>query len=135
MSQVTIRKLLENKLKALASSFPTAYENADYKPITGTAYQSCFLLPSTPDNSTLGQSHFIELGLFQINVNYPQGTGANAAQAKAEAIKSHFKRGTTLTESDIILVVTDTPRIAPAFVADGWYTVPVTVNYQADIFI
>lgn len=133
MSQVVIRKLLENHLKALAPSFPTAWENADYKPVTGTAYQEPFLLPTIPDNSSLGSGHYIELGLFQVNVKYPQGKGANPAQSKAEAIKAHFQRATTLTENDIILVITQTPRIAPAFVSDGWYVVPITINYQADI--
>jgi hypothetical protein len=135
MSQVVIRKLLENRLKALDTAFPTAYENADYKPVTGTAYQEPFLLPNIPDNSSIGSGHYIELGLFQVNLRYPQGKGANQAQAKAEAIKLHFQRGTTLTENVIMLVITDTPRIAPAFVSDGWYVVPITINYQSDIYI
>jgi len=134
MSQLVIASLLETRLKSLAPTFPTAYENIDFRPTVKVPYQSCFLLPSIPNNSTIGQTHFIELGLFQINLYYPNGTGAKAGQTKAEAIKAHFKRGVTMQDNDIMLVITDTPRIAPAFTSDVWYVVPVTLNYQADIF-
>lgn len=134
MSQVTIRKALDKKLTALGA-FATVHENEVYAPITGTPYQESYLLPANPDNSTLGQSHYLEIGIFQVSLKYPPGKGPVEAQARAEAIKAHFKRGTTLVESGVQVLITETPAIAAGFMSGDRYVVPVSITYQADIFI
>lgn len=132
MSQLNIRLALETRLKALAT-FPTAYENVDFTPTTGTAYQRVNLLPAQPDNPTLGGTHYLELGVFQITLCYPQNKGIKDAMTKAEAIRAHFSRGLSLTQGSTTLTITRTPSINPAFIDDGWYCVPVSIQYHANI--
>lgn len=133
MSDVTIRRALEKRLAALAPSVSTAYENVTFTPVTGTAYQRANMLPAQPDNQTISASYYRAVGIFQVSLCYPIGTGANAAQARAELTKTHFKRGTTMLESGLTVIVTQTPTIAAGFVDGDRYIVPVTIFYSCDI--
>lgn len=133
MSLILIRKALEKKLATLTPALVTAYENAPYTPVTGTPYQRINLLPNTPDNSTMGTVLYFERGLFQITVCYPAGTGPNAAETQAQAIRALFKRGASMSESAITVIVTNTPRVSPAMIDGDRYCIPITVQWQSQI--
>jgi hypothetical protein len=133
MSTVSIRKALEVKLAAMSPNLATAYENLTFTPVSGTPHQEVFLLPGQPDNSEMGAKNYLEVGLFQVNLCYPIGPGPAAAQARAELTKTHFKRGTTMLQDGISVLVTRTPQIAPAFRRDDRYIIPVSIYYQAHI--
>lgn len=133
MSLVLIRRALEKKLALLSPTLATAYENAPYTPIASTAYQRVNMLPATPDNSTMGSSTYFEHGLFQVTLCYPIGVGPATSETQAQLLRAHFKRGTSLVESGITVIVTDTPRVAPALLDGDRYTIPISVPWQAQI--
>jgi hypothetical protein len=133
MSQVTIRKALEKRLAAMSPALVTVYENTEYTPVAGTAYQRANLLPAEPDNSAMGGTYYLEQGLFQVTLCYPQKVGPNAAQARAELLKTQFKRGTTMEESGLTVIVMRTPTIMPAYIEGDRYCIPVSIQYQCDI--
>lgn len=133
MSQVLIAKAFEDRLDALSPAISTAKDNVNFTPVVGAPYQDTALLPASPDNSTQGAGHFKEIGLFQVMLCYPKGTGAGDARARAELTKTHFKRGTTMTESGLIIIVISTPTIAPAFIDGDRYKLPISIFYQCDI--
>lgn len=133
MSQVLIRKMLETRLGTMSPALATAYENVSFTPSTGIPYQRVNLLPATPDNPTIGGNYYQEQGLFQVTLCYPKNAGANAAQTRAEAIRAHFERGLSLTDTGVTLTIRRTPRIAPAFVDDAFYCIPVTIEYFSHI--
>lgn len=133
MSIPIIRKALEQRLAALTPSIATAFENARLKPITDVPYQRINLLPNAPDTAIQGAKTYLEKGLFQIMLCYPLGTGPDAAEAQSQLVRSHFKRSTSMTESGVTVLVTDTPRVAPALIDGDRYCIPVTVPWQAQI--
>jgi len=133
MSQILIRKALENRLKAMSPALSTAFENQNFVPVNGTAYQRVNLLPAEPDNSIQGQGTYFERGLFQVTLCYPPNAGPNVAWARAELVKAHFKRGTSLTESGVTTIVMFTPRISPPLMEGDRYCIPISVPYQAQI--
>ena len=91
------------------------------------------MLPAPPDNSMLGPREWIEIGVFQVTLLYPQGEGSASAQARAEAVRVHFKRGTTLAHGGKSVLIPGTPAKAPAFIPENRYAVPVSIRYQACI--
>lgn len=133
MSIPIIRKALELHLAALAPGIATAFENVAFTPITGTPYQRVKLLPNTPDNSIQGSSTYFERGLFQVTLCYPIDTGPAASDAQAQLTRTHFKRGATMLNSDITVIVMETPRVSPAMDDDDRYCIAVTVPWQAQI--
>ncbi len=129
-----IRKALELRLAAMSPALATAWENVSYVPVQGTPYQRVTLLPAAPDNSVLGCAYRREVGILQVSLFYPINTGSIAAQARAEAVRSHFPRGLTLSNGGTNVLVTHTPSKAVAMQEGDRYVVPVSIRYQAEIF-
>lgn len=134
MSTESIRKALEVRLAALAPSIVTAYENVTFTPpAADVAYQQAFLLPGQPDNSEMGSTNYFDVGVFQVTLCYPIGNGPGAAQARAELLRLHFKRGTSLVQDGITVIVMRTPAVAGGFRRDDRWCVSVSITYQAHI--
>ena len=135
MSLPIIRKALELKLAALVPSLATAFENAAFTPVAGTPYQRVNLLPNTPDNSIQGSATYFERGLFQVTLCYPIGTGPSAAETQAQLTRAHFKRGTSMVNSGVTVIVTDTPRVSPAMIDGDRFCISISVPWQAQISV
>jgi hypothetical protein len=135
MSTIKVRQALETHLASLTPAIATAYENKDFTPVTGTPYQRVNLLPAEPDNSTMGQTFYREQGLLQVMLCYPNNATALPAQTRAEAIKTHFKRGTTLEQAGLKVHIINTPRVGVGFNDNDRYCIPVTIFYLADVYL
>lgn len=139
MSYVVIRQLLEVHLNALGGGLPTAWENVPYKPVVGTPYQRVNLLPAETDNPTMGVMEGSgaalkrEAGVFQLTLFYPLNEGAGNATARAELLRNHYKRGTVLASGNVRLVIDSSPSVGRALVDEGYFVVPVSVPYRADV--
>lgn len=133
MSNQIIRRALEKRLAAMSPALATAYENVEFTPTVGTPYQSVNLLPAQPEDAVHGSSIYFERGVFQITLRYPIGTGPAAAEARAQLVRQQFKRGTSMTESGITVLVVGTPVVAPPMSVDDRYCIPISVRFQAQI--
>jgi hypothetical protein len=133
MSLEIVRKALEKRLATLTPSVAIAYENTTFTPVSGVPYIRVNLLPNTPDNSIMGQATYFERGIFQVMACYPLNAGTANAGDKAQAIRNHFKRGVTMVESGVTVIVMDTPKVAPAMIDVDRYSVPISISYQAQI--
>lgn len=133
MSLAKIRAALETRLGTLTPALSTAYENAAFSPVSGTPYQRVNLLPAAPDNSVMGASVYFSQGIFQVMLCYPVNGGPGAAQARADLLVNHFKRGTTLVNAPLQIIVMSTPRIAGALIDGDRFCVPVSITYQSQI--
>ncbi len=133
MSDLAVRRALETRLLTMTPAISTAFENVAFTPTQGTPYQRANMLPAAPDNTMLGPREWMEIGIFQVTLFYPQGAGSAEAQTRAEAVRAQFKRGTTVSHGGLATVITHTPAKAAAYSADGWYVVPISIRYQACI--
>lgn len=131
----SIRRALEIRLAAMTPALDTAYENIPFTPVSGTPYQRANMLPANPDNPSQGGTHYLEIGIFQVSLFYPNDVGSATAQARADAVRVWFKRGTTLTHGGINTTVIATPAKAPAFNDGDRYVIPISIRYQANIFL
>ena len=103
----------------------TAYPNAAFtKPAPTVAWASVFNIPATTAPLSLSDSDEMP-GVFQIDLNYPLNKGAGAAQAMAQQIRAHFKRGTRVSGVEIGAV-----SYVPVGPLDGWYRGVVSVEYR-----
>ena len=98
MSLENAKRALEKYLNLMSPSIQTAYEAVNFNPTNGVPYQYVQLNPWKPQNPTLGDQYFRDTGEFQIFLCYPTGKGTGEVLARAELVRLHFKRGTTLTE-------------------------------------
>ena len=127
---------LEARLVAIASPLPTQWENVVFvPPVDGSAFQHVDIMPAAPDNPTLGDGFYRELGLMQITLSYPIGGGSGAAYSKAEAIRAWFPRGLSLTSGGITVHIQRTPAIGPKLPSVDRFVLPISVRWYADVFV
>jgi hypothetical protein len=134
MSAYNIRRAFEQRLALMTPALSTAYENVNFKPVTGVPYQRAILFPAQPENPTLGDAYYREVGFFQVSLYYPVNAGSVDCETRAEAVISHFKRATSMIEGGQAIQVTQTPTRTSATVQDGWYVVYVSIFYRSEIF-
>lgn len=133
MSLVKIRAALETALNGMSPSLATAWENVAFvPPAPSVAYQRAFLLPATPLNSAWGPSHQ-ELGIFQVTLCYPPQTGAGASSARAELIRTTFRRGISFLNSGVTVTILKTPEVGSGTFDGDRFTVPVKIRYMAQV--
>lgn len=130
---VNIRAALETALNGMSPALATAWENnAFVPPASTTPYQKVHLLFATPDNLEMGASHQ-ELGIFQVTLCYPLQIGTSTAAARAEALRTTFRRGSSFTSSGVTVNITRTPEVSAGTVAGDRFEVPVKIRFMAQI--
>lgn len=132
MSVVSIRAALETALNGMSPSLSTAWENASFTPINGTAYQQVHLLFAEPENVEYGSRHR-EIGYMQVKLMYPLKNGTATAAARAELLRATFARGNTFTSGAVTVMIMRTPEIQPGAIEDDRYAVNVIIRFFANI--
>jgi len=132
MSATKVRAGLETALAAMSPAITTAYENKVFAGVPGTAYQRVNVLFAEPLNEEMTAS-YTERGIMQVTLCYPADTGPGAAVARAELIRTTFKRGASFTASGVTTRIVRTPEIRPAFNDADRFCVPVTIRFEASV--
>lgn len=126
-----ISAALDSKTNTLGYS--VAWENAEFTPTTGTLYLRTFLLPGETIQAALGDNGIDEhVGVYQIDINTPGGAGKGAAISASDTIADAFARGTTLLYNGVEVRIMSVSR-GPALNRDGWYVIPLSINYMAHV--
>jgi hypothetical protein len=124
-----IQTALESALAAMMPALATEYSNMTLAPVIGTPWQRATLLPAEPANPEIGGALVQEVGIFQISLFYPIGFGSADALARAQMIRSVFKRASAFTSNGVTVTVERTPEIGPALIEKDWYHLPVRIRY------
>lgn len=132
MTLTAIRAALETALDALRPTLDTAWENTVHAPVSGTAYQRVTLVMAAPDDGEIGGPH-LEMGFLQADLCYPQGGGVADAAARADLIKTSFRKGASLSARGVRVLITATPSVlAPALEGDR-FVLPVRIPFRASV--
>ena len=133
MSIVSVRAALQSKLNGMAGGVQVAWENVGYTPAVGTPYQAAYVMTAEPGNLTLGDGFYREPGIFQVSLFYPLQAGTAAAEARAQLIRTTFKRGTSMVSGTVTVLVDKTPEIGQGRVdGDRWH-IPVKIRWSAGV--
>ena len=133
MALLTIKRAFEKKLAAMTPALSTAYESVSFTPVAGTAYQRVQLMPRRPENPTMGDAYYREVGEFQVFLCYPSNKGLAEALARAELVQQHFARGTTLVEGAYEINIMRTPQITGNAIVADRIIVPVIIQYSVGV--
>lgn len=132
MTALLIRQALETKLGTISPALATAYENVQFKPTNGTAYQAVYVLFAQPDNRETGRQ-YVARGFMQVSLFYPEGGGAEPATSRAELIRSTFYRGLSLSNGGVTVTIDRTPEILPGRNEDDRFFLPVRIPFYAPV--
>ena len=137
MSQALIRKALESTLATWAAAqtpaIPVAWENVEFAQPAGR-YLRAFLLPATTTSADLGRANRRYVGVFQISVVMPAGTGPGAADAIVSALAALFSPSAPIVESGLSVWPSQPLSAGPAIPEPDRFAVPCSVPYIADTY-
>jgi hypothetical protein len=126
-----IQAALERHLMALSPQLPTAFENLEFTPATGQAYQRVHMLVNAPVDHAVTLDVTEQRGYFQVSLFYPLNAGRLDAQRRASAIASHFKPPQTLTEAGVKVELLKTAAIGSGRPdGDRWH-VPASIAWRS----
>lgn len=133
MTALAIRAALETALDAISPPIATAWENDAFTPPDlETPYQEASLLLAQPDNAETGRQ-YTQRGFLQVNLYYPLGYGTGDVTARAELLKTTFRKTLSFTASGVTAYIDRTPEIIPGRRDDDRWMVPVRIYFAAQI--
>ena len=125
------RLAFEEAINAINPTIATAYENVSFTPSSGVPYQELYDIPASNNHLFIDNSEFEGLGIFQITLKYPSGTGMKTVSNRAELYVSSFPCGRKLTKNGDTITVIQTPQINVLGVDGDRYSVAVSINYKS----
>lgn len=126
-----IQAALDSRLNDLQDLPDVAWENINYEPVPGTTFIRPTNLQGFTEQLTLGDNGQDQTdGIYQIDIFTDANTGKAAGLRLVDIIADQFKRGTDLTYNSTTVRVQNVSR-GTALNSDGWYQVPVLINYYA----
>lgn len=137
--EANVYKALTDRLQTLAFSpaLPIAWPNITF-PATGSTLPNAYLqvdfLPNRTNTRTLAASGSQQhRGILQVtlHMNTKAATGVRVPHEKADQIIAHYPLGLKLFESGVAVKVYRKPYGIPMPVKDGWFSIPVTIEYEA----
>jgi hypothetical protein len=137
MSDLRIRQILETRLlawsAARAEPLEIAVENVGFAPTPGEIYLEATLLPAITRTEFVDGTHEAHIGVFQIDVKAPRGTGAGPAGLIAAELRPIFQTYAVLAGDDGFRVTVMSPlAVGPGIEDVDRYIVPISFNYRAD---
>lgn len=125
----SIRAAFVSHLKMLPSLPQTAWENVPFDN-EGNTYLKPVLLPGEPTQAEIGYTgRNRHVGVYQVSVLCPSGTGVAEINALKDSIVDHFKRGTVITYGYVNVSITKA-FAGPMIEGTEWIHCPVTIQYQ-----
>ncbi|OBS88664.1 hypothetical protein AYL25_14275 [Enterobacter roggenkampii] len=116
-----------------AEDLSVAWENVPFTPPANEMYLAVHDMPVTPRTIDLGLRCRIYSGVYQINVVAPAGTGRNDVVALADRVAELFPEGQEIEGRGFTCWISSEPGIFRGIPTPVSYTVPVNLNYRADI--
>jgi hypothetical protein len=127
-----IASALETKLNTSFGDLPTSWENVAFIQPAGP-YQIATVMFANPENPTNGDGFYRQRGFMQVSLEYPLNTGRKDIFTRAEAIRTAFKKGLSLTVNGITTIVEKTPEISNGTENGERYVVYVRIRFFANI--
>lgn len=137
-AELKILQALETRLAAYAAdaSLPVAFAGVRFeRDPSSKSYLESQMLPASTLNPTLGDGFHRRPGLFQVTIVTESGNGLREALTIAGEVLDTFKRGLTLYhDSEVRVMVDETPSIGPVIPDGAELRLPITISYLADVF-
>ncbi len=138
MTTARIRAAFEQKAMAWAAAqsppLPGAWTNVKFDPTEGP-YCKPILIPARTQSRDLGGLNRSYIGIFQISLYLPAGTGPGIADALAASLDAEFPVEEPLGDEDFQIFITAPMSPAAGLEEADRYVVPVSCMYMAGEYL
>jgi hypothetical protein len=112
----------------------TTYQGQIYQVVPGVPYHKIYVITFKPEEPTQGGGFYREHGVFQVTLVYPPGRGDGALKARAQLIRSYFKKGMMFSYGGVNTTIFDTPEFGLFVENEDNVSMPVKIGFSADIY-
>lgn len=130
MNPNTIDAALESHLLTLPGAPSIAWEDVAFTPKVDQAYLQVHQLRNTTIEHGIANDVREDRGILQVTVVHPAGMGKVKALEIAQSVAELFPAGLVLSLGSHYLFCDKHPAIASGYPDEGWYRVPVSINWQ-----
>lgn len=125
----SIQRILLEAIQNAGFGLPIAFENVNYDASNGEPFLACFILRAPTVQAELGYKGCDErTGIFQIDINYPEGSGPTVHAEMADDINLLFRSGATFTGNDFRVNIRNVSA-GVMRIGNGWATLPLSIEY------
>ncbi len=126
-----IQRILLQAISNGNFGLPIAFENVNYDATNGEPFLACFVLRAPTVQAELGYAGCDErTGIFQIDINYREGSGPTVHAEMADDINAFFRSGETFTGNDFRVNIRNVSA-GVLRIGNGWATLPMTIEYYS----
>lgn len=130
---MSIRYALQNALGSMQPPIATAWENKPLLevPLPSVPYQRAYLMLARPYGTNLDTRAHWQNGIFQVDLLYPQGLGAQDAEDRAALLAQVFRAGEEFIHGGDKVRIEQAPEIMPGFVENDRFRVTVKIRFYS----
>jgi hypothetical protein len=136
MSHKLIRQIYEGRLAAWAAArapvLRIAYQGVPFTPTPGETYLQAFTLPAGTSSQALAGDHKAYIGLFQVSVVTPSGSGTGKAEGIVDELVALFPLFERYSRAGLTVVTMTPADPGPSIEIDNNLTVSASFQYRAD---
>lgn len=129
--ETAIWSALKARITSIPGSYPTAWPNQNYTPVTGTDYLRIDLIPNRTLRRFIGPNdphHY--RGILQIGVMTKLNEQIGIAIEKAGDVADHFPTDLLLTSNGVTIRITGHPSIGPSMPQATHLMTPVSIEFE-----
>lgn len=126
--------ILQDRLStwAVAQPIDVAWAGVPYEPVMGTPHIAAQTVAYTRAPTGPGENAPIKhSGIFQMTLRFPPSEGEQPVRTLASTLANLFRRGTSLTTTDGLLVRCEVPDTPASIFESEWISVPIRVPFFA----
>ena len=114
---------------ATSANVPIAWDNVEYKPVTGTTFVRFSVFPGDSYQASLGDRPLHRaVGIIDIGIFVPQGEGTENARDLADIAAEIFRNWQDTTNK----IRCRSPYLTRVGEEEGWFQMSVTIPYIRD---
>lgn len=137
MSHETIRSIFDTVINdwAKLNNIPIAFRNVNFKPPNDKPYIKVYTLPASTDSDDLEGKLRSYIGVYQISVIGQAGMGVGDLTEITEQLPRLFPLYKEFNEGEFSVQPITPVEEAKPIQTDTTYTIPLSFQYRADIFL
>ena len=134
MEILNTKKAAERLLLSITPAVATGFEGVDFNPPVDAMYQRCQFRIDSPTDPVFPAGYHRENTEMQVFIAGIKGNGTADILARAELIRSVFKKGLTLTEGATKIHILRTAQIGSVFITQDRVVVPVLIPLISEVY-
>jgi hypothetical protein len=131
-AEFEINEAFMAKLKDFDPTIKIAWPATNFAPVSGQPYlRPTMMFGITNITGVANEDTIHYLGVFLVDLFWPENKGMTVQLAKAMLLLDYFKKGTDLSVTGVKIRVQNKPYLSRSLQEPGWSQLPINIPWRA----